>query len=130
VVRAAAFEPRIRAAVAVGGFYSVGGDWARLPALSVAKFLKHSRTADVQAARALAARMTLEGVAEQVRQPLLLVFGDRDGLASVEGQERLRREAPACELWLIPGGNHGVTNFPYLHIGPAADWLATRLRPP
>jgi 2,6-dihydroxypseudooxynicotine hydrolase len=128
VVRAAAFEPRIRAAVAVGGFYSVGGDWARLPAMSAAKFLKHSRTADLEAARALATRMTLEGVAGRVRQPLLLVFGDQDGLASIEGQQRLRREAPDCELWLFPRGNHGVTNFPYLHIGPAADWLAAKLR--
>lgn len=128
VPRAAAFEPRIRAAVAIGGFYSLGEDWERLPELSRAKFVQHSRAAGEEAARAIARAMTLEGVAGRIRSPLLLVFGDADRLASVDGQQRLQAEAPAAELWLIPGGNHGVTNFPYLHVGPAADWLRARLR--
>jgi pimeloyl-ACP methyl ester carboxylesterase len=92
------------------------------------KYVKHTRAGSEAEARAVADRMTLDGVAELVEQPLLIVFGDRDGVSSVEGQRRLQREARRAALWLVEGGNHGVTNFPYLHAGPAADWMADRLR--
>ncbi|HZV51984.1 MAG TPA: alpha/beta hydrolase [Candidatus Dormibacteraeota bacterium] len=127
VPRAMAFEPRLKAGEALAGVYDVAEVWPLWSPLTVRKFVKHTRTGSEEAARAFAARMTLEGVAERIRNPLLLVFGDRDTIATVEGQRRLARESGA-ELWLIEGGNHGVTNLSYLHLGPAADWMADRLR--
>jgi hypothetical protein len=44
--RAAAFEPRIRAAVAIGGPYNWGECWAQLPSLSREAFRHHSGAAD------------------------------------------------------------------------------------
>ena len=34
----------------------------------------------------------------------------------------------ACaRLWMVDGGNHGVTNYPYAHLSPGADWLRENL---
>lgn len=44
----------------------------------------------------------------QIRQPTLVVYGDRDPLVSPDHAERLVRDLPEASLAVIPGGPHGI----------------------
>lgn len=120
VARAAAHEPRIRAAVALSGPYELAPVWVGLPPMTREKALFHG-AGDVS-------RFTLEGVAKRIRQPLLVVFGRRDRLFPAAHAERLAREAAAAELVIYETGNHGCTNLHWRHTPLEADWLAAQLR--
>ncbi|MGF6931921.1 pimeloyl-ACP methyl ester carboxylesterase [Paraburkholderia sp. UCT70] len=72
--------------------------------------------------------MTLEGVADHVAVPALVIFGTADALLDA-GQHgrRTASEMPKGELWMFEGGNHGVSNFAAEHLGPGADWLLVHM---
>lgn len=126
--RAAAFEPRVRACIALSGPYDLGAAWEGLPSLTRAAFTVRSGSSDESEARTAAARLTLDGVAGQITCPLLVVFGGRDRLFGADGARRLVDEAAGpAELWLIEDGNHVVNNRPYRYRSASADWLAARL---
>src|SRR5919198_4682529 len=60
--RAAAFEPRVRAAVAIGGPYDWGDCWNGLPQLSRETFVHHSGASDDEEGRKRAHELSLETV--------------------------------------------------------------------
>jgi dienelactone hydrolase len=125
--RAAAFEPRVRAAVAIGGPYNFGDCWAGLPQLTRDAFVHHAGAAS-QAAGELAARaLDLGPVLPRLRQPLLVVFGKRDRLIPWRQAERVAAEAPNAELVMFEDGNHVCNNLPYRYQPLAADWTRERL---
>jgi pimeloyl-ACP methyl ester carboxylesterase len=128
--RAAAFEPRIRAAVAVGGPYNFGDCWDGLPQLTRETFVHHSGAADEAEAGRLAGQLDLGPVLPSLRQPLLVIFGKLDRLIPWRQAERVAAEAPDAELVLLEGGNHVCNNMPYRYQPLAADWLAERLATP
>ncbi|MDR7484678.1 MAG: alpha/beta fold hydrolase [Armatimonadota bacterium] len=125
--RAAAFEPRIRAAAAIGGPFDWGALWDDLPALTREAFTAYSWAQDAQQARALARRLTLEGVLGRLRQPLLVVSGKLDRLIPWQHAERTAAQAPQAELVLYPEGNHVCNNVPYKYRPLVADWMRERL---
>jgi dienelactone hydrolase len=125
--RVAAFEPRVRATVALAGPYSFGQGYDRLPALTRAAFRQRSGAAGDDQARERAAALTLAGAAERIASPLLVLTGKRDRVIAWEQAELLAREAPGAELVLYDDGNHGLTNRPYESRTRMADWLAQRL---
>lgn len=129
VPRAAAFEPRISACVALAGPYCFGDHWDALPLISRDAFRVRSHLETDAAARDHAKTLDLSGVARRIRCPLLVVFGTRDGRFAIADAQRLVTEAAGpTELWLIEDGNHGVTNRTYQHASQTADWMADRLR--
>jgi dienelactone hydrolase len=125
--RAAAFEPRIRAAVAIGGPYNFGDCWSGLPQLTRETFLHHSGAADEAAGERAAQELDLGPVLPRLRQPLLVIFGRLDRLIPSTQAERVAAEAPNAELVMYPDGNHVCNNLPYRARPLAADWTRERL---
>jgi pimeloyl-ACP methyl ester carboxylesterase len=125
--RAAAFDPRIRAAVTIGGPYESGSRFDTRPEISRAAFIQYSLADTPEQAREIAHRMTLEGVLGNLAQPLLVIFGRQDRLVPYEQAERVVREAPHAELVMYEEGNHVCNNLPYLYQPLAGDWMAERL---
>lgn len=125
--RAAAFEPRIRAAVAIGGPYNFGDCWSGLPQLTRETFRHHAGAADEAAAERAAAALDLGPVLPRLRQPLLVIFGRLDRLIPFTHAERVAAEAPNAELVMYPDGNHVCNNLPYRARPLAADWVGERL---
>jgi 2,6-dihydroxypseudooxynicotine hydrolase len=126
--RAAAFEPRIRAAAAIGGPYNFGDCWPQLPGLTRQAFQHHSGAHDEAEAQERAHALDLSGVLERITQPLLVVFGKLDRLIPWQQAERVAAEAPNAELVMYPEGNHVCNNLPYKYRPLVADWLSEHLR--
>ncbi len=126
--RAAAFEPRIRALVVSGGSYDYGALVRERPPHSLATFMYGCGAATAEQAYEFATRMTLTGVAEQITQPMIVVFGKRDRLVPWQHAVQLSQQAPGAELWMFEEGNHVCMNLTYRWRPQAADWLAGQLR--
>jgi dipeptidyl aminopeptidase/acylaminoacyl peptidase len=125
--RAAAYETRLAAVVALAGPYRFDLDWDSLPAQTRATFRVRSGAATDEQARARAAEFTLEAAADAIALPLLIVGGGRDRIVPAYHQERLAQQVPRAELVLYQDGGHGVTNRAYESRSLMADWLANRL---
>ncbi|MEX0922135.1 MAG: alpha/beta fold hydrolase [Rhodovibrionaceae bacterium] len=138
--RAAAFEPRLAACVAWGARWDNAGSHGRIlrdpnAARSIPGWIDHALWVygqpDVDSCAAMIAKMTLEGVAEKIACPLLVVHGEND--RQVPGaQARQTVEAavnsPRAELRVFTveeGGAEHVNgdNFS-LAIDYIADWCA------
>jgi 2,6-dihydroxypseudooxynicotine hydrolase len=130
VARAAAFEPRLRGAVPVGGPYDFGAHFDHVPSLTQEAFRIRSHSPDLAAAKKAAARLDLKGVAEKINVPMLVIFGKQDRLIPPEQAERLFNEiaCPDKQLAMYPEGNHVVNNMPWAWRPLAADWMLERLR--
>ena len=127
---AAALGDRVRACVALAGPYDFGDCWDQLPELTRQTFRVRSRAADDADARRIASTLTLDGSAEKITAPLLIVFGRQDRLIPWQYAERLQRTAGSeVELLMLEDGNHGCANVAPWHRPYTADWLAARLKP-
>jgi alpha-beta hydrolase superfamily lysophospholipase len=125
--RAAAYEDRLKAVVALAGPFRFDLDWDELPPQTRATFQARSWTHSEEEARAKASELTLEDAARDITRPLLVVGGGRDTIVPAYHQERLAKEVPGAELALWPDGSHGVTNHAYESRSRMADWLAAHL---
>jgi pimeloyl-ACP methyl ester carboxylesterase len=125
--RAAAYEPRVTATVAVSGPYRFDLDWDDLPPQTRATFQVRSGAATEAEARKRAGLLTLEEAASRITGPLLVVGGGKDRLVPARHAERLAAQAPGAELVIYPDGSHGVTNRAYESRSRMADWLAAHL---
>jgi dienelactone hydrolase len=125
--RAAAFEKRLKAAVAIGGPYNFGDCWEGLPPITREAFIHHSGAMDAEQARALASRLDLEGILPRLVQPLLVVFGKLDRLIPWQQAERVAAEASLGELVVYPEGDHVCYNIPYKYRPLVADWIGEQL---
>ena len=125
---AAALGDRVRACVALAGPYDFGECWEQLPALTRHTFQVRSRAGSDEEARRIAGTLSLDGVAEQITAPLLIVFGRKDRLIPWQHAERLRETTGGpVELLMLEDGNHGCANVAPWHRPYTADWLAARL---
>ena len=125
--RSAAYEPRVRATVALSGPYRWDLDWDALPPQTRTTFQHRSGAASAGEARKRAGTLTLEQAAARITSPLLVAAGGRDRLVPAYHAERLAREAPGAELLLVPDGSHGLTNHAPEARSQLADWLAAHL---
>lgn len=125
--RVAAFEPRIKAVSPIGGPYNMGECWERVPMLTRESFIHHSGASDEEDARNRALQLSLEGVASQISQPMLIIFGKQDRLIPWEQAERLSSEAPNAHLVMYPNGNHVCNNLPYKYRPLVGDWMRKKL---
>jgi dipeptidyl aminopeptidase/acylaminoacyl peptidase len=126
--RAAAREPRLKACIALAGPYDFGAAWDGLPALTREAFRVRSHLATDADAREHAHTLSLEGLAERITCPLLVVFGRQDRLLPAAGAERLAAEAGGLtRLLMLEDGNHVCNNRIYRYRPQSADWLAAQL---
>jgi 2,6-dihydroxypseudooxynicotine hydrolase len=127
-VRAAAFESRLRAVAENAGPFCLGRLFEQLPPMTRAAIQHRSGAADAVEARRRADELDLDGVAEQVTMPLLILHGTEDGLVPYADAERIAQTAPNATLLRFEGGNHGMSNQVFQMRSMAADWMANQLR--
>lgn len=126
--RAAAFEKRIKACVALAGPYDLAESWDRLPELTREAFRVRSHLSAAGEAHDHAGRFSLKGVAKRITCPLLVVFGTDDRLFPQSGAQRLAREAAGpTRLLMVEGADHVANNRWYQYRPQTADWLAQQL---
>lgn len=126
--RAAAFDKRVSACIALSGPYDFGAAWDTLPELTRAAFRARSHSAGEAEAKRAAATLSLRGIAPRIECPLYVVAGRLDRVVPAEGAERLAAEAGGpVTLLIVEDGNHVVNNRPYRYRAQTADWMADRL---
>jgi 2,6-dihydroxypseudooxynicotine hydrolase len=128
VVRAAAFEPRIRALAGISGAFDFAAAWDTMPSLTRETVAHHTGAGSDDEARERAGRLTLEGVAERVRQPCLVITGALDRVIPWRETQRIADAVPGAEWILYEDGTHVCNNVPFKYRPLVADWIADHLR--
>lgn len=126
--RAAAFEPRARACIALGGPFDWAEAWDGLPELTREAFRVRSHCADMEAARRHAATLSLSGIASRISCPIYIMNGRQDRIVPPAHAERLARQVKGpVTLHMIEDGNHVANNRAYRWRADTADWMAEQL---
>ena len=126
--RAAAFEKRLKACVALSGAYERSSSFDGRPVINVEAFRVRAKCSNLEEAGKVSARMTLRGIARNITSPIYIVAGSRDRLTSPEQARKLAAEVSGpCVLDVIEGGNHVVNNLWYRYRDQTADWMASQL---
>jgi dienelactone hydrolase len=126
--RALAFEPRVKAAVGNCGPWNFAECWPVLPSLTRAGFEHHSGARSEAEAVANANKISLEGVAGKIKQPLLIIHGKLDRLIPWEQAHKIvDAVGKNAELAMFENGNHVCNNIPYVYRPLTADWLKEKL---
>jgi 2,6-dihydroxypseudooxynicotine hydrolase len=126
--RAAAFERRVKACVALSGPYARSASFEGRPSINVETFRVRSKSATLEEAGKVALRMSLKGVAKNITCPIYIVAGTKDRLTPHTEAEKLAAEVSGpCILSVIEGGNHVVNNLWYRYRDQTADWMASQL---
>jgi 2,6-dihydroxypseudooxynicotine hydrolase len=128
VVRAAAFEPRVRACVSLSGSYDVTEMWDHRPELNRRAYQVRSHSSDLDATREFLRDFTLAGVAERVTCPTYVLGGEKDRLTPWTHARRIADEiAGPVVCNIVAGGSHTSSNKPYAYRPGASDWLRAQL---
>jgi dienelactone hydrolase len=126
-LRAAAFEPRVRAAISSGGFYDFR-DYRYWPVSTQLNVMEDLMADSLSEARAyIDERCSLAGTIERLRSPYLVIHGARDELVSVEEGRQLA-EGPLGEFVNFEDGFHTCTNYNATLVPLMCDWMADRLQ--
>jgi dienelactone hydrolase len=128
VIRAAAFEPRLKAIAGISGPYDFAAEWESMPELTRETAAHHTGAAGGDDARRRAHELNLEGVAHRVRQPCLVVTGKLDRVIAWEQTKRIADAVPGSEWVLYEDGTHVCNNIPFKYRPLVSDWVAARLR--
>jgi len=127
--RAACFEKRIKACVALSGAYERKPGFEGRPIINVEAFRARTHSSNLEEAGKVGARMTLRGPAKNITCPIYIVAGTKDRLTSPDEARKLASEVSGpCVLSVIEGGNHVVNNLWYRYRDQTADWMATQLQ--
>jgi 2,6-dihydroxypseudooxynicotine hydrolase len=125
---AAAGEPRLKACVANCGPFDFAPVLPQMPLVSQQVFSARAHARTQAEADAAVARLTLEGTAQHIRCPLLIVFGGGDRLIPPsEGKRLAKAAAGPAELVVFEDGNHVCFNISYRFRPLTADWMAEHL---
>jgi 2,6-dihydroxypseudooxynicotine hydrolase len=125
---AAAFEPRIRACVSNCGPFDFGAVLPTMPAASQETFRIRSHARTLSEAHAIARKLTLKGVAQRIKCPLLVIYGAGDKMIPLAEGERLARAASGpTDFVVFEEGNHVCFNVSYKFRPLSADWTAEHL---
>ena len=125
--RSASALPQLRACVSVSGAYCMRPVIEAGPPMTREAFRRRSFSADMEAAIEKADTLTLEGRAEKISCPLLVIGGKRDRLIPWTDQARLAEETGG-ELLLLDEGGHACGNMTDHHRPYTGDWIAARLQ--
>jgi 2,6-dihydroxypseudooxynicotine hydrolase len=123
--RAAAFDKRIKACIALSGPFEWVEYFDRLPELTRDTFRVRSGSRTEAEARERAATLTLKNVARNIACPLFVVAGKQDGIVPWQEGERLAAAAsgPVVRCFL-DDGNHVANNRAYRYRSQSADWMS------
>ena len=100
----------------------------QLPKVSQQVFMARSHTTTMEAAEKEAAKLTLEGKAQNIKCPLLIVFGAGDRIVPPSEGERLAKAASGkTDFVVYEEGNHVCFNISYKFRPLTGDWMAEKL---
>jgi dipeptidyl aminopeptidase/acylaminoacyl peptidase len=123
-----ATDPRIGACVAIGGFHDLGAIWDRMPDGTKDSLAYAFGASGHGEAAAHARNYTLNGIADRIRCPLLIVHSGRDNVCPLSESRRIASQAgPHAELKVFEEGNHVCDNIPYKVRPFMTDWMAEKL---
>jgi 2,6-dihydroxypseudooxynicotine hydrolase len=126
--RAAAFDKRIKACLALGGPFDWGECIDNVPDLTREAFRVRSKSANIEEARRKAATLSLKGVAQNITCPIYIMNGKLDRIVPAKDSERLANEVKGpVVLNLVEEGNHIANNRAYCWRTQSADWMAEQL---
>ncbi len=126
--RSLAYEPRVKAAVANCSPWNLGECWEVMPKLSRRAFEYHSGARDESDARQRASRLTLDGAAQKIDRPLLVIQGRLDRIIPWEQAVKIKNAAgDRAEVVIYANGNHVCNNIPFEYRPLTADWLKEKL---
>ena len=91
-------------------------------------FQYHSGARSEAEAVANANKLSLDGVAQKIKQPLLIIHGKLDRVIPWEqGVKIVKAVGSNAELAMFENGNHVCNNIPYIYRPLTADWLKEKL---
>jgi 2,6-dihydroxypseudooxynicotine hydrolase len=123
--RAAAYEKRIRACIALSGPFEWDRIWDALPELTRETFRVRSHSLDQNEARRKAGELTMKEAARNITCPIFIVTGRQDRLVPAAHAEQLAEAVSGpVELLIVEDGGHNANNRPYRYRSRTADWLA------
>ena len=126
--RAAAYEKRFKACIALSGPFDWAQIWDGLPELTRETFRARSHSKNQEEAKQRAAALTLKGAAKNITCPIFIVAGRQDRLVPASHAEMLAKAVSGpVELLMVEDGGHNANNRPYRYRSRSADWLAERL---
>ncbi len=126
--RAAAYEKRFKACIALSGPFEWDKIWDTLPDLTRETFRVRSHASSEKEAREKAKGLSMADAAKRIRCPIFIVAGRQDRLVPAADAERLARSvAGPVELLVVEDGGHNANNRPYRYRSRTADWLAGQL---
>ncbi len=123
VIRAGAFEPRLKAVAGVSGPYDFAAGWESMPELTRETIAYHTGARDGSDARARAGELNLEGVAQRIDMPCLVVTGKLDRVIPWQETKRIADAVPGAEWVLYDEGTHVCNNIPFKYRPLVADWI-------
>ena len=121
--RAAAFDKRIKACIALGGPFNFGAAWDGLPELTREAFRVRSHCRTQEEARKNALTLSLEGVAQNITCPIFIVNGRLDRIVPAKDAERLAREVKGPGRTDDDRGRQPHRHQPRLPLAPAERGL-------
>jgi 2,6-dihydroxypseudooxynicotine hydrolase len=125
--RSAASDRRIKAAISNGGSYDMSS-WPQRSHEAKLAFMFFSGAKNLEEAEAKAKIITLDGLSDKIRCPLLLVHGGRDAVVPHTHAERIAREVRGEKTLIIyPDAGHGLHSVSYMYRPVMADWMKEHL---
>jgi 2,6-dihydroxypseudooxynicotine hydrolase len=127
ILRAAAAESRIAAAVVFGGAYDLS-DWPNMPPLIRAGFQYATGSSSEDEARTRMGSASLDDCIGRVRCPVLVVHGRRDSIFRWQQATRIAESLGSrAKLLMDDDGVHCCHNHAFQYRTAIADWLSERL---
>jgi 2,6-dihydroxypseudooxynicotine hydrolase len=129
--RAAAFEKRLKACIALSGPFEWDKIWDGLPELTRETFRVRSHSQNEKEAMEKAKTLTMAQAAKNITCPIFIVTGRQDRLVPASHAEQLARSVSGpSRLLIVEDGGHNANNRPYRYRSQTADWLAQQFELP
>ncbi len=123
--RAAAYEKRFRACIALSGPFEWADIWNKLPDLTRQTFQVRSHARDEKEAFEKSKVLSMKEAAKKITCPIFIVAGRQDRLVPASHAEQLAKSVSGpVELLMVEDGGHNANNRPYRYRSRTADWLA------
>jgi len=126
--RAAAYEKRFKACIALSGPFEWDRIWDGLPELTRETFRVRSHSRDERQSREKARTLSMAEAAKNITCPIFVVTGRQDRLVPASHAEQLAKSVSGpVRLLIVEDGGHNANNRPYRYRSQTADWLAQQL---
>jgi dipeptidyl aminopeptidase/acylaminoacyl peptidase len=129
--RAAAFEKRVKAAIANSGAYKVIDNFDQRPQTLKNAYVLRTHSKTIEEAREKTRPFDLEGIASRITTPIFIICGKADHITRWTDAERVAKEVKGpCVFVALEGGIHVGHNRGHLWKNQCADWMAEQLGVP